>query len=427
MRADLTAENSIIGSVLIDERCLPVVAASVAPDDFTNRLARRVFSAAVALWEAGESVDPVTVLHRLGDDGEASQYILGCMEVTPTAANVEEYCRILRAQTKRRKLEEVADGIRDESFVGKPWDEIAGAAVRALAELGTESAKATTSREAAANFAKHYMLVKRDPDAAYCRTGYNGLDRFLGGGMFNGDVYILAGRPGMGKTTQGIGIAERVAADGRKVLFISLEMSETQIMAKRIAIQAGINYTALLGGKLGGEEEALAFTTASRIGERPFYIVDTASTVRDIERYAKGIDGLSLIVIDYLGLVRTENQLDKRYEEMTRISADLKALAKRIGKPILVLAQLNRENTQRSDKRPTIADLRDSGAIEQDAAGVIMLHRESYYNPGEEQPEAEEIELIVAKNRHAAPGILHMMWHGSTGQITEIDKASMPF
>ena len=427
MRADLSAENSIIGAVLIDERALSEVIGVIDLSDFGSTIARKAFEAILSLRENGELIDPVTVLQRMGDTAAHREYVLGCMDITPTAANIGEYCKVLKAQAKNRKLDIIADAIREDTFIGRSWHDIASDVRKEIDELGTADAKATTSKDAAAEWLKLYNVIKEDPGKAYCRTCYKQLDKMLGGGFFNGEVYILAGRPGMGKTTQGIGIAEKVAGDNRPVLFISLEMSETQIMAKRIAIKAGVGYTGLLSGKLDKEDETAAILAAANLSERPFYIADRASTVKDIERYAKGIEDISLIVVDYLGLIRTELVNEKRYEEMTRISADLKAFAKRINKPILVLAQLNRENTQRSDKRPTMADLRDSGAIEQDAAGVILLHRESYYKPGEEIPEAEEIELIIAKNRHAAPGTLKMMWHGRTGQITEFASNDMPF
>lgn len=427
MRADYTAENSIIGALFLDDGCLETVARIVEPGDFENSTARSAYSAMLWLREQGRQIDPVTVLDCMGGTSDQLAYVSSVMEVAATAAGIEEHCRVLKAQSKRRKLEAIADGIREGAFLGQQWDKLAADAAQEIAALGSEGTRATSGKTAATNWAKHYLQTKSDPEAACCRTGYKRLDAILGGGMFNGEVYILAGRPGMGKTTQGIGIAERVAADGRKVLFVSLEMSTNQITAKRVAMVAGLSYTQVLGGRLAPGEEAEAFSVVATIGDRPFYVADTAATVRDVERYANGIDGLSLIVIDYLGLIRSDMVNEKRYEEMTRISADLKALAKKLNRPILVLAQLNRENTQRSDKRPTMSDLRDSGAIEQDAAGVILLHRESYYKPGEEAPEAEEIELIIAKNRHAAPGTLRMMWHGTTGQITEIDTAHMPF
>ena len=240
--------------------------------------------------------------------------------------------------------------------------------------------------------------------------------------MFNDEVYILAGRPGMGKTTQGIGIAERVAKSGKAVLFCSIEMSETQITSKRLAIAGGLDYTRLMNGQTSDEDMKELAALTVELSNHPFFTVDDVNTVSQIEERTRGVENLGLVVIDYLGLIQTGERVMPRYEEVTRISADIKALAKKLHRPILLLAQLNRENTTRSNKRPTMADLRDSGAIEQDAGAVILLHRDSYYEPEEEPPETEEIELIIAKNRHAAPGTVKMMWHGASGQITEVER-----
>lgn len=427
MRAEFSAESAVIGSVIIDESCLGAISEIITPDDFGDNIARACYIAALRLRDQRRPIDPMTVLGEADGITGLEEYILGVMELTPTAANAVEYARLVHETAKRRKLADVAEELQQGIYTGGDWSTLAVTASEQLTKLGRRARTVADAKADAMFWVEHYNRVKADPESAYCRTGYVSLDNALGGGMFNGDLYILAGRPGMGKTTQGINIAERVAAAGRPVLFASLEMPRIQIITKRIAQIAGISYTEALGGRLNEADEMAAFRATSDISERPFYSIDDAYTVDDIEAYARGVQGLALIVVDYLGLIQTGERPAPRYEEITRISAALKAMAKRLNKPVLVLAQLNRENTTRNDKRPTMSDLRDSGAIEQDAGAVILLHRDSYYKHDEEPPEVEEIELIIAKNRHASPGTVRMIWRGKTGEICERANVVMPF
>lgn len=427
MRAEIGVENAVIGAVLLEAECLSEVLGIVSLDDFGEPMARRCFAAMLRLHESGRLLDPMAVAAEIGDNAEARVYLADVMTMTATATNVAEHARLVHEAAQKRKLAEIAEELGAGIYIGDNWASLADDAIEKIGKLSRRGRALPDAKADMLAWTRYYSQVKADPESAYCRTGYRSLDAALGGGMFNGDLYILAGRPGMGKTTQGIGIAERVAESGKPVLFASLEMPRVQILTKRIAQLAGISYSQALGGRLSDADERAALRATSDMSERPFYSVDDAYTVQDIEECARSVPELSLIVVDYLGLIQTGERPAPRYEEITRISGALKAMAKRLNKPILVLAQLNRENTTRNDKRPTMSDLRDSGAIEQDAGAVILLHRESYYKTDEEPPEVEEIELIIAKNRHASPGTVRMMWRGRTGEITERPNISMPF
>lgn len=419
-RAELNAETAVAGAILIDATCLDAVAAVIRPEDMAEDVPRRIYAAALELKRRGGVIDPVTILDEMG--GGDSEYITRLMELTPTAANAGEYAALVAKEARARRLEQIADDIRDGVFIGADAAEIADRARRELD--GVESARKSlpTGAESMAAWYERYTLLQKEPESAYCRTGYGSLDRALGGGLFNSEVYILAGRPGMGKTTVGIALAERVAERGAPVLFCSLEMSAHQITTKRIARLANVEYTRCLNGTLSDDDLAEAISSASKLSARPLFVADELSLVSDVERYAREVKDLRLVVIDYLGLLQTGDRPAPRYEEITRISAAIKALAKRLDKPILVLAQLNRENTTRADKKPTLVDLRDSGAIEQDAGGVILLHRDHYYNTDEEPPEREPIEFIIAKNRHSATRTVTMIWSGATGRIDEMTR-----
>lgn len=416
MRAELNAENSIIGAVLIDERCIDRVVGSVRAEDFGSDTARRVFEVILALRAAGRPIDPVAVLEVLGPD--YGDYLLQLMDVTPTAKNVEEYCRIVREEARRRELYGLAEDVR-AGVVGRDEPSaIADMVRRRLEGISEDAGDLLDGTNEAVKWLERYGQIKRDPESAYTKTGYDSLDEVLGGGLFNADINILAGRPGMGKTTQGLAIAERVAASGRRVLFVSIEMSRQQIWAKRLANACGVSYSRIMAADLNGEEESRMASALADLAVRPFITVEDAKTVESIERYARRVPELRLLVIDYVGLIQSEREFVNRNDEVAKISQDLKALAKRLNIPILGLSQINRENTKRSDKRPTMADLRDSGAIEQDASVVMLLHREGYYKT-EDRPQSEELEIIVDKNRHGRTGTVKLWWEGATGRISE--------
>lgn len=432
MLNDYLNEISVIGSLLISPETLEIIEATLTPSDFENENCKAAYISALKLRDEKAPVDAVTISAALksATGGDCTGWIMECMKTTPTAANVEAYIRLVKQDANKRRLRQIAEAIDDGAYTRADWREIASEAIEQIGEIeDCANRDVVSSLDMANDWMEYYDKVVKNPEFAFCRTGYSSLDRMLGGGMFRQGMYIVGARPGMGKTTLGINIAENIAKRGSNVLFVSMEMSRTQIMAKRIAIVGGISYTKLMNGSLADAGRAEAITTAARLSERPFNLVDKSKmTIVDIGRAARQVKGLSAIVVDYLGLIRSEDiKANKpRYEEMTDISADLKALAKLLGVPIIVLCQLNRENASTSDKRPQLQHLRDSGAIEQDADSVILLHRPEYYNAEKLKddyvpPALEEIELIVAKNRHGETGLVKLSWRGTTGEIKEFD------
>lgn len=252
-------------------------------------------------------------------------------------------------------------------------------------------------------------------------TGYPGLDTLLGGGMLNQGLYILAARPGCGKTTLGLKLAEHAAKSGA-CLFFSLEMSAEQITARRIAAESGLSIGRLMTGQALSDDEQGKLTSAASVLSTHDFRLNRApgASVADIAQAAHLTKNLRLVVVDYLGLVRSDERGLSVYERVTRNSSALKALARSLDVPVLCLCQLNRAAEQRADKCPSMADLRDSGAIEQDADAVILLHRPAMYEPGEVRPwEAQNLTAIVAKNRHGAIGKLDFDFWSSSGIIRE--------
>lgn len=435
-------EISVIGSLLISPEALEVISGVLSVEDFTNSQCGLAYKAALRLRDSGTIVDPVLIAAEMkrADGQDHTQWLIECMSLVPTAANTEAYCKLCKDAANARRLARVAQSITNELLSGNTWHTAASDAIESINDIqdGADN-EILTSIEVSDAWQEHYKRVCANPDYAYCRTGFPQLDKKLGGGMFRQGLYIVGARPGMGKTTLGINIADNIAKTGKTVLFVSLEMSRTQIMSKRIAREGGINYTLLMAGGLSVGGRQTVQEAVERLKDRPFLLTDKSGlTASEIGRLARQTKGLDAVVVDYFGLIRSaeENVAKPRYEQMTDISADLKALAKRLKIPMLVLCQLNRENMSRGgDKSPTLSDLRDTGAIEQDADAVILLHRAEYYNDKAKErdyvpPECEDIKLIIAKNRHGETGTVTMKWRGKTGEINEIDArdyAELPF
>lgn len=248
-------------------------------------------------------------------------------------------------------------------------------------------------------------------------SGYGNLDNALGGGFLRGGLYIIAARPGMGKTTLGLNIADNISGG---VLFVSLEMSTDQITAKRLARVSGIPSNRILMG------DGLTENEFRRIGEAASRLYDSGVSVNrhmgakvsEIGVMARSVKDLSVVIVDYIGLIRPERESVSRYEAVTEISGALKRLAMSLDVPVLALAQLNRANEARANKRPTLSDLRDSGAIEQDADGVLLLYREDYYSK-EDTGLPSPVECEIAKNRHGATGLVGFNGYLATSRFTE--------
>lgn len=420
-------EAAVVGAFCVDARCFPVAERMLTVDSFGQSEARAAFRAALAFRELGKPIDPIAIAEAVGAGGD--KYIAECMMLVPTAANIEVYCEGVINGSKRRKLGELSEMLGESTFNPSVDPDEVFTAVRAEIDntVKISGSYAIAPRDLKADFLDYYGRVKDNPEYAFCRTGFKSLDYQLGGGMLRQGLYIIGARPGMGKTTLALNIAENISGADKPILFISLEMSRVQIMSKRISMTALLPYTHLMTGRLNEDDYDLALQTIDKLCGRPFHLVDQSGmTTADILRTARQIDNLAAVVVDYLGLVKPSEDAAKkpRYEQMTEISAELKAMAKMLNIPVLVLCQLNRENVSRGDARPRLTDLRDSGAIEQDADAVILLHRKDYYKCTAEDyqaPDNEEIELIVAKNRHANTGVVKMAWNGKSGRIGELD------
>lgn len=424
MISPMAASREILGALFIDpQKVLPIIRKRVSPEDFDSVIDQALFRAAVTLHDNDEVVDPVTILEQAQKDkAEVSpDYVRYLFSVTPTATNVREYCDVLINQAARRRLYDIANDLlfRIESLddihdTGR-WarDEITAVAER------TVGGGIVTSEKMLSDFYAYRTAIHNGTITPALSTGYDKLDALLGHGLVNEGFYVLAARPGRGKTTLALNIAERVAAAGNKVLFISLEMSRNQLASKRVAADAGLSSNKILNSRDTGDVAVWQKISASIAKLQNHNIIFNKAksfSVSDVEKLAQKIDGLGLVVIDYLGLLKhTEGRT--MYEKVTATSNALKRMARSLGAPVLCLAQLNRESEKTLSREPNMADLRDSGAIEQDADGIIILHR--YDNGQDEVTPTTPVSLKVSvqKNRHGATGYIDLTWYLINGRI----------
>lgn len=398
-------EFCVIGCILIDSESYERVARIVTADDFTSENCKAAFVAAGKLADAGKPIDPITVREQAKQDGFElmSEFLFDCMDRTPTAASDEVYAALLKKQATTRKAKEIVSAMLEDRTIS--CETMVTTFYEQVEPLCKPTASSLTISSSAAMHDFISVLGDRENGKRNTvSTGYSGLDSILGGGLVNGGLYILAARPGMGKTTLALNLADKIKEN---VLFVSLEMTSDQINAKRVARKAGIPYQLLLNGGIGDNDEVwnkvlAAATDLSKSGM--FINYKSSASVQEIRQMAKSIPDVSAIVIDYLGLIKSEK--GSKYEQTTEVSNSLKALALSLNVPILCLCQLSRANEKRDAKRPQMSDLRDSGAIEQDADGVLLLYRDDYYkeetSPAEESPIVMECNL--AKNRHGRTG-----------------------
>lgn len=417
----IQAEQAVIGSLLIDEKCHNVVFGMLRTSDFVSERNKEIFNATRKLWENHEPADVVTILHDLGSDATTDSlalYARDVMELTPTTANVLAYAKIVKENGQLRNLWKLADDVSEGVMLKQNPVALITNIEQRIEEIGSDSTSPlVSSQDALERWQEWIKEQSGNPEFVLVRTGFDELDAQLGGGFFKTGFYVMGGRPGMGKTTTALNIAEQIALRGKRVLFLSLEMSLEQITAKRLAVLSGVGYNKLYTARLNSIDFDLLEPAQEKMAKSKFDVIaDGVSTVQDLMTIVRTQNDIDIVFVDYMGIMEPadEDKQKPRYEQMTNISKNLKALAKKNNVPVIALSQLNRNSLVNKDKRPTLADLRDTGAIEQDADGVILVHRPGYFS---EEANQDDIELIVAKNRHGAPGTVVMKWEAVSGRI----------
>ncbi|RTL48876.1 MAG: replicative DNA helicase [Rhodocyclaceae bacterium] len=411
----IEAEQSVLGGLLLDNRAWDRIADLVSQADFYRDDHRRIFRHIAMLCDTGKAADVVTVAESMERSNETElagglTYLGEIANNTPSAANIRRYAEIVRERAALRKLIGVADSLAASCFTpgGRTAQELAGKAeAEMLAALDSAAGEPSSLAEA---FAEAMAYVDNRWETGGLVTGFRDFDGITGG-LEPGQLVIIAARPSVGKTIIGCNVADHVARAGGAVLLLTLEMTRREIGMRILAARSGVSVHAMRAGtKEDGDWDRMS-DQYSAASQQRLWIDDTpAATVSHVRakarRLKRKLGQLDLIVIDYLQLMRGTG--DTRTQEIGSISRGLKALAKELMVPVIALAQLNRNVEGRTDKRPMMSDLRDSGELEQDADIVAMLHRESIYSDAPEW--ADIAELLVRKNRNGPTGDLFMTY-----------------
>ena len=438
MPFSLEAEQSVLGSILIDPECFPEIASMLKSDDFYLESHAAIYLAMQDLFLQSRTIDVVTLIDALVKNGvygtgdEGRKYIKIIAEIVPSAANVKDYAKIVRDKNILRRLIGVCSEISDTAY--SEQDDVthlldsAEQAIFAIAE-NNETKGFTHIREAILANYEHIKLLKTDKAAAAGQpTGFSDLDKVLVG-MGPGDLILVGARPGMGKTSFTMNVATKVAQYSKKAVCVfSLEMSAEQLASRMLSSEALVDSYALRSGNLSNDDWEKLARASSMLSECEILIDDTAGmTVTRMKAKLRRVKNLGLVVIDYLQLMQSDRRIDSRVNEVAEISRNLKLLAKDLRVPIITCAQLSRGPESRTDKRPMLSDLRDSGAIEQDADVVMFLYRDEYYDAADKKDGIQNTaEIIVAKNRHGSTANVKMGWFGAFTKFTSLSDREEP-
>ena len=417
----LEAEQSVLGSMLIDERCVPDVIGLLRPEDFYLKQNRDIYETIYTMFNFSERIDPVTVLDKMKergvyDEAHSYDYVSQLLQITPTAANVKQYCAIVHDKALMRDLAGAADEINEMVYDGT------GTAQDMLeaAEKKVYALRREDSGESLQHIGKVLLnvydrleeLAQSGEAIPGLSTGLHDLDRKING-LNKTDLLLIAARPGMGKTSMALNIALNVAKKYPKtVAFFNLEMSREQMAMRLLANESFVDLQKLITGQLTEEDWGKLSIASSALSQTDIRVDDNPTiTVAEMNAKCRRIENLGLVFIDYLQLMTAAapgKTGENRVNVVSEISRALKIMAKELNVPVVCMSQLSRANESRTDKRPMLSDLRESGAIEQDADCVMFLYRDDYYNKDSEEKNVAE--CIVAKNRHGETGTVKLQW-----------------
>ena len=426
------AEKSVLGAMLLDKDAIASVSEFITGEDFYIKQNQILFESMMELNNEGKPVDPVTLKNRLKEkdlppDISDMSFIMDIMNTVPTSANAKHYAKIVMEKATLRKLIKTTEEITNSCYLGKePVDTI-------LETTEKEVFKVVTKRNSG-DFIPISVAVNNQLDkiaiAAQNKgavtgiaTGFIDLD-YKTAGLQNSDLVLIAARPAMGKTAFALNIAQHVTMRQKKcVAIFSLEMSREQLVNRLFSLQSGIDAQKLRVGNLSDSDWEVLVEGATQIGDSKLIIDDTPSIsigeLRSKCRKYKLEYGLSMILIDYLQLMTAGTKMtDNRQLEVSEISRSLKALARELNVPVIALSQLSRAVESRPDKRPMLSDLRESGAIEQDADVVMFIYRDDYYNKESDKKGVSEI--IIAKQRHGSTGTVELGWIGELTKFVNL-------
>ncbi len=422
MPQSLEAEQSVLGSILIDSRCVADVIGIVKPEDFYLEQNREIFETIYSMFNYSQTIDPVTVLDKMRENGvyhdSSRDYIMQLMEITPTAANAARYATIVRDKAMLRGLAQAGVDISETVYsqVGTPAEMLETAEKKIYALRKGERGDSLEHIGTILHKVFDHLTELSQSDSAIpgLSSGLHDLDSKING-LNKSDLLLIAARPAMGKSAFALNIGVNVAKKYKKTVAIfNLEMSREQLAMRLLANESFVELQKLATGKLSEEEWTKLCMASAALSQTDIRIDDNPTvTVADINAKCRRLDNLGLVIIDYLQLMNGSGygkNNDNRVVVVGEISRSLKIMAKELNVPVICLSQLSRAVESRTDKRPILSDLRESGAIEQDADSVMFLYRDEYYNENSEDKGIAE--CIVAKNRHGETGTVKLQWIG---------------
>jgi replicative DNA helicase len=417
---NLEAEQSVLGAILLTDKAMYglVIEDGLRPEDFYREQHRVIYRAMLELYNAGQAIDPLTLTEHLKQAGQLEEAggeatVDGLAGAVPAVGNARQYARIVKDNALTRRLLATTYDIQ-ASVLGReaPPRDLVERAERAMLEVAHDDRQRDFQRiDAVLNVEldKLHDLSLRKTAVTGTPSGYKDLDEITGG-FQPGNLIVLAARPSMGKSALVTNIAENAALEHKRpVALFSLEMSETELAQRFIASQARIKGEDLRKGRVEESRWPKIVSASQRLAQAPLYLDDTSDLgILEIRAKARrlysqtGADGLGLIIVDYLQLMRADSGIDNRVEAVGQMSRGLKILARELDVPVIALSQLNRGVEQRTDKRPILSDLRESGSIEQDADVVMFIYRDEYYDKDSERE--GEADIIIAKHRNGPLG-----------------------
>ena len=420
----LLAEQSLLGAIMIDPESIREVADFINSDDFYLEEHKQIYLAMHEMFLTDNDIDLVTLVDTLVrkgiyDKSGGEDYIHTIGEVVPGSHNIKDYARIVKEKSVLRQLIDACGDISETAY--SEQEEVTHIIDNAQNRIfsiaqGRDTRNFRHIRDVLGDvYSNLNRLYEGDESALGTPTGFSGVDSILAG-MGKGDFVIVGARPGMGKTSFVLNIATNVAEKTKKAVCVfSLEMPAEQLVTRMLASEAMVDSYSLRSGKLTPDDWTKIAEASGRLAGIDLLIDDSAGiTATAMKAKLRRVNNLGLVVIDYLQLMQGERHLDNKAQEVGDISRNLKLMAKELGVPVICCAQLNRATDSRTDKRPMISDLRDSGNIEQDADTILFLYRDEYYKtdkaPGE--TESQIVEVIIAKNRHGSIGNVKMGWVG---------------
>lgn len=431
---DNDAERGLIGAMLIDRDAISDAAALLQKEDFYNAQYGLLFEAMVELYNEGKDIDEVILSERLRQKGapdeiSSLQYIGDILADIRTSAFAKNYAEIIRDKSYLRKLIRTMNELSGKAYENRE-------SVDAILEESEDNIfRLVQSRNGSSDLVPIQKIVldvineieeatRRDGRISGLRTGFTDLDNMLTG-MHKGELLLVAARPSMGKTAFVLNIAHFVAVHEQiPVLMFSLEMSKEQLVTRLVSVDSMVDAKALRTGDINDEDWGRIIESTNTIARAPLFIDDNSSiTVAELRskcRKLKATENIGLIVIDYLQLMNSQRPVESRQQFISEVSRSLKGVARELQVPVIALSQLNRAVDARPEHRPVLADLRESGAIEQDADVVMFIYRDEYYNKDTEKPGVAEI--IVAKQRNGSTGSVDLAWLGQYTKFANLAK-----